>query len=125
MQIPNTELRQDIVQVSTHPIVFWFDKFIHELANESMPVSANNLFNKYKNYCNDININSCANVSAFGLIFKDNIPLDTFAVKKRTNNGQRYTFDKQKAHDWLKENNHTNYENTCNLQPDEESDGEI
>jgi len=122
MQFPETELRNDIVQVSTHPMVFWFDKFIHELIIPQEKYTATKLFDSYKRYCVENGISIAGNSKGFGIAFKDKIEHAKCGIVKTKNRGVMvYTIDRHMSFEWLQENEYSIYE-TLKVMGDESED---
>lgn len=122
MKLPETELRQEVIDVSTHPIVFWFDIFIR-----SNPVDQRwtpiQLYDGYRSYCTEHGINSCKNAKSFGISFRDHIAFDECGIEKtRTKHGMAYEIDRQRSFDWLKRNNYTDFEDLMMIGEDEGED---
>lgn len=120
MKLPDTELRQEVIDVSTHPIVFWFDIFIRSNPIEQRwtPIQ---LYDGYRSYCTEHGINSCRNVKSFGISFRDHIAFDECGIEKvRTNRGMAYEIDRQRSFDWLKRNNYTDFEDLMMIGEDED-----
>ena len=118
--IPDTELRQEVIDVSTHPIVFWFDMFIrsHPVDQKWTPTQ---LFDSYRSYCAEHGINSCRNAKSFGISFRDHIAFDECGIEKtRTMHGMSFEIDRQRSFDWLKRNNYTDFESLAVIETEEE-----
>ena len=120
MKLPETELRQEVIDVSTHPIVFWFDHWVrsHPVDQRWTPTQ---LFDSYRSYCAEHGINSCRNVKSFGISFRDHIAFDECGIEKtRTMHGMAYEIDRQRSFDWLKRNNYTDFESLALIETEEE-----
>ena len=120
--IPDTELRQEVIDVSTHPIVFWFDMFIrsHPIDQRWTPTQ---LFESYRLYCSEHGINSCKNVKSFGISFRDHIAFDECGIEKtKTKHGMAYEINRQRSFEWLKRNNYTDFEDLMVVGEDEDED---
>ncbi len=123
MQFPETQLREDLIQVSTHPMVFWWDKFIHEQVIPQK-YTATKLFESYKRYCTENGISVNGNSKGFGIIFKDKIDFDACGIIKTKSHGVMvFNIDRSKSFEWLKENEYSVYE-TLKVFGDEDSDEE-
>ena len=120
MQFPDTEFKKDIVKVSLHPIVFWFDYYIHKEVNREFKVGMSILYDSYMEYCNGHNIKGCANVNAFGLIFKNQIDLVKCKIDKVKEGSMKLLINREKVFEWLKANDFTIYES---LSPFNDEDG--
>jgi putative DNA primase/helicase len=122
MNFPDTEFKKDILRVSVHPIVFWFDYYIHNAVNSEFKVGVSELYDDYMAYCNGHNIRGCVNVSAFGLIFKNQIDFDKCEIAKVKSKGvMKLLVNRGKVFDWLKANDLTVYES---LSPFDDDDGD-
>ena len=125
MKFPETELREDIIQVSTHPMVYWFDKFIHELIIPKEKYTATKLFESYRRYCMDVGIGVTGNSKGFGLIFKDKIDFEACNIEKVKSCGlMTYSINRPKAFEWLQKNGYSVYE-SLKVVFDEESEDEL
>lgn len=125
MKFPETELREDIIQVSTHPMVYWFDRFIHELIIPKEKYTATKLFESYRRYCLDSGISVAGNSKGFGLIFKDKIDLAECGIEKVKSCGlMTYSINRSKSFEWLQKNGYSVYEG-LKLVFDEESEDEL
>lgn len=123
MKLPETELRQEVIDVSTHPIVFWFDIFIRSnpIEQKWTPIQ---LFDNYRLYCVEHGINSCKNAKSFGISFRDHIAFNECGIEKtRTKHGMAYEVDRQRSFDWLKRNNYTDYDSLAVIDTEEEDEG--
>ncbi len=119
MKLPDTELRQEVIDVSTHPIVFWFDMFIrsHPIDQRWTP---SQLFDSYRSYCAEHGIDSCKNAKSFGISFRDHIAFDECGIEKtRTMHGMSYEIDRQRSFEWLKRNNYTDFESLAIIETEE------
>ena len=124
---PTTELRDDIIGASLHPMIYWMDKFIRSdnFPQETQQFSASNLYTLYTQYCvaNRINVYS-NNSKSFGIILKDNINFDGCGIEKKKSCGVMvFVINKNKVFEWLKENNYSTYDELPTFRFDE--DGEI
>ena len=125
MKFPETELREDIIQVSTHPMVYWFDRFIHELIIPKEKYTATKLFESYRKYCLDCGISVAGNSKGFGLIFKDKIDLAECGIEKVKSCGlMTYSINRSKSFEWLQKNGYSVYEG-LKLVFDGESEDEL
>lgn len=118
--LPDTELRQEVIDVSTHPIVFWFDIFIrcNPIEQKWTPTQ---LFDNYRSYCAEHGINSCKNAKSFGISFRDHIAFNECGIEKtRSMHGMAYEVDRQRSFEWLKRNNYTDYESLAIIDTEEE-----
>jgi phage/plasmid-associated DNA primase len=119
--IPQTEIRQEMIEATVHPIVFWFDKFIHDHPIDRVWTPAK-LYEHYKSYCGEHGYTCCSNVKAFGIVFKDQIPLSECGVeKKHTNKGMTYRFNRETAFEWMKNQGFSQYESLVLIE-DEDDD---
>jgi hypothetical protein len=128
MNFPDTEFRKDIISVSIHPIIFWFDRYIHKMVNTEEKVGMSQLFNSYKKYCSKNNINVVGNVNGFGLNFKSKINFESCKIEKVKSMGlMKLVIDRKKVFEWLKDNDFTVYESLCPFEEVEEveSDDEL
>jgi hypothetical protein len=111
MKFPETELRDEIIQVSTHPMVFWYDKFIHELIITRDKYTATKLFDSYRRFCTENGIAIVGNSKGFGIIFKDKIDFAACGITKTKSHGVMvYNIDRHKSFEWLQENDYSVYE---------------
>ena len=120
MKLPETELRQEVIDVSTHPIVFWFDLWVrsHPVDQRWTP---SQLFDSYRSYCAEHGINSCRNAKSFGISFRDHIAFDECGIEKtRTMHGMSFEIDRQRSFDWLKRNNYTDFDSLAVIETEEE-----
>jgi hypothetical protein len=102
MELPQTELRGDIIGTSAHPMVFWLDRFIRSLESEVLQIAVKDLHDSYNAYCVQKSIASIPNPIGFGVIFKDKIDLDAAGIVKNKCGGSRgYSINKQKVLGWL------------------------
>jgi hypothetical protein len=125
MKFPDTEFKKDIVKVSLHPVVFWFDYYIHKAVNSEFKVGMSALYDSYMEYCNGHNIKCCANVNAFGLIFKNQIDLEKCRIAKVKSHGtMKLLINRENVFEWLMANDFTIYENLSPFN-DEDSDDEL
>ena len=125
MDFPETEFKKDIVKVSLHPVVFWFDYYIHKAVNSEFKVGMSALYDSYMEYCNGHNIKCCANVNAFGLIFKNQIDLEKCRIAKVKSHGtMKLLINRENVFEWLIANDFTIYENLSPFN-DEDSDDEL
>jgi putative DNA primase/helicase len=118
--LPDTELRQEVIDVSTHPIVFWFDHWVrsHPVDQKWTPTQ---LFDSYRSYCAEHGINTCKNSKSFGISFRDHIEFDECGIEKtRSMHGMAYKIDRQRSFDWLKRNNYTEYDSLSVIDTEEE-----
>jgi phage/plasmid-associated DNA primase len=118
--LPDTELRQEVIDVSTHPIVFWFDHWVrsHPVDQKWTPTQ---LFDSYRSYCAEHGINSCKNSKSFGISFRDHIEFGECGIEKtRSMHGMAYKIDRQQSFDWLKRNNYTEYDSLSVIDTEEE-----
>jgi len=120
MKFPNTEFKRDIIRVSVHPIVFWFDYYIHNTVNSEFKVGMSKLYDDYMAYCNGHNIKGCANVNAFGLIFKNQIDFDKCEIAKVKSMGlMKLLVNREKVFEWLKANDLTVYDSLSHFDDDD------
>jgi len=125
MKFPDTEFRNDIIQASLHPLIFFMDSFIQSsrCANTVNKYTSSQLFDHYKRYCADTNINCSGNAKGFGIMFKDHIPFDECNIKKVKSHGVNcYTIDKNAVFEWLKKNEYTSYEELKIFVDDDDDD---
>jgi hypothetical protein len=112
MKFPETELRKDIIQASLHPIIYFMDKYIQQNCESTIRLSPSVLFELYRAYCKDNSIYVNNNCKGFGIIFKDQIPIDTgIGVSKIKSNGSRiYVIERTTLFNWLQDKEYTNYD---------------
>ena len=112
MVFPNTELRNDIIQASLHPIIFFMDRFIQRGDhNSQMKFTAATLFEEYKLDCVAHGINCGGNSKAFGIKLKDVLPFDECGITKgRSKTAMFYKIDRDIMYKWLSTNDYTSYE---------------
>jgi len=114
MAFPKTDLRNDIIQATLHPIVYWFDEYIRGtdfLNSATQCVNTASLFANYKKYCLDHNITANANIKSFGICFKDVIDIDKCGIKKKKVRGNRlFVINREEVFEWLLDNEYTSYE---------------
>ena len=111
MQMPETELRKDIIGASQHPMVFWIDRFIRSISTPIGKYSASDLHNAYKEDSISNNNTCVGNAKSFGIIFKDRIPFaECGIIKNRTRKSVAYEIDKTLVYTWLSTNGYTAYD---------------
>jgi hypothetical protein len=130
MQFPKTELRDDIIQASLHPIIYFMDNFIRtcfDLSEDGfIKISSSQLFDHYVKYCGNHNINCTGNCKGFGIIFKDNLPFDECGIVKVKSHGiMKLSIDVAQMFNWLKDNEYTIYDELPTLEIDEDEDDKI
>jgi len=115
MKIPQTEIRKDIIGTSLHPIVYFMERCVIK-GNDfgfdgNLTISPTELYRKYQQYCTKRNISTPINNQSFGLIFKDNIPMDECGITKIKSHGcRKYLINRNKVFEWLKINDYTYYD---------------
>lgn len=120
--IPQTEIRQEMIEATVHPIVFWFDKFIHDHPIDRTWTPAK-LYESYKSHCGLHGYTCCSNMKAFGIVFKDQIPHSESGVEKsRGAKGMTYRFNRKTAFEWLKNSGFSQYESLVLFEDDDDND---
>jgi hypothetical protein len=111
MQMPETELRKDIIGASQHPMVFWMDRFIRTMQTQNGKYTASELHQAYKEDSFSNNNSCVGNARSFGIIFKDRIPFAECGItKNRTTKSVNYEIDKTLVYTWLSTNGYTAYD---------------
>ena len=111
MLMPDTELRNDIIQASQHPIVFFVDRLIRQMETKTKKYTASDLFNAYKEDCSGNGINFSGNCKSFGIMFKDKVPFEQCGVVKgRSRTSMFYEIDRDIMYEWLSDNNYTAFD---------------
>jgi hypothetical protein len=109
--MPDTELRNDIIQASQHPIVFFVDRLIRQMETKTKKYTASDLFNAYKEDCSGNGINFSGNCKSFGIMFKDKLPFEQCGVVKgRSRTSMFYEIDREIMYEWLSDNNYTAFD---------------
>jgi len=123
LKFPQTEFRNDIIKVSIHPIIYWFDKYIHHMTNKEEKVSISELHDSYKEYCSENNLSTIGNCNGFGMIFKNKIEFEECGITKVKSHGvMKLLINKEKSFQWLKDNDFTVYESLYQLENESDDD---
>jgi putative DNA primase/helicase len=111
MLMPDTELRNDIIQASQHPIVFFVDRLIRQMETKTKKYTSSELFSAYKDDCSGNGINFSGNCKSFGIMFKDKLPFEQCGVVKgRSRTSMFYEIDRDIMYEWLSDNNYTAFD---------------
>jgi hypothetical protein len=111
MQMPETELRKDIIGASQHQMVFFIDRFIRKMPTPIGKYTASELHQAYKEDSLSNNNSCVGNARSFGIIFKDRIPFAECGItKNRTTKSMIYEIDKILVYNWLSTNGYTAYD---------------
>jgi len=126
LKFPQTEFRNDIIKVSIHPIIFWFDKYIHHMTKEEEKVGIGELNNSYKKYCSENNLSIIGNCNGFGMVFKNKIEFEECGIIKVKSSGiMKLLINREKSFQWLKDNEFTVYQSLYHFENDESDDDEL
>jgi hypothetical protein len=108
MSFPHTELRDDLIKASQHPIYEFFEELLcHEdyISEHKITMTPTNLFKKYQDYCMDRKITCNGNANGFGMIFKNKIKFEQAGIERpRSKKERSYIIDKYMAFEWLVKN---------------------
>lgn len=108
MEFPKTELRQDLIKVSQHPIYEFFeDVLCHEdyISQHKITISPTDLFKMYQDFCADRHFKCNGNALGFGMIFKNKIKFEQAGIEKpRSKKERHYIINKYMAFEWLVKN---------------------
>ena len=112
---PKTELRDEIIGASLHPIIFWMDEFLQsERFNNKdvVKMTSTELLKEYYIYCELRNIKiGSLNAKAFGIQFKDHLDFEKTKIDKIKSMGMmKYSINKHDVFKWLKENQYSSYD---------------
>ena len=117
MAFPKTELRNDLMNVAMHPIIGWFDHFIHNTCVPLRRYSSSKLFEQYSTYCLNNGMKHNSNVKAFGVAFSKHIPTACGISKVKSHGIATFEFDREACFRWLKDNEYSEYED-CGVMED-------
>jgi energy-coupling factor transporter ATP-binding protein EcfA2 len=110
-QLPQTEMRNDLLELSIHPMLVWFDLFVHRTREDEVFVSTHALFQDYKSHCLLNNINAPTTSRGFHFIFRDLVLVKAPGVERgRTPTLRGFHINRKKVFEWLYESKYSQFE---------------
>jgi hypothetical protein len=104
-------MRNDLLELSIHPMVVWFDLFVHRMRENELFVSTQALYQDYKSHCLLHNIHAPTSSRGFHFIFRDLLLVKAPGIEReRTMTVRGFRINRSKAFGWLFENKYSQFE---------------